>query len=206
MEPEALAIFAAALLINSGTPGPSIAALVARVVSRGASDVLPFLAAMWIGEGLWLAAAVFGLAVIAESFHAAFIIVKYCGVVYLVYLAWRMWTSAQARVANEHPPKAEPWHMFLGGLSITLGNPKIMMFYLALLPSIIDVERIQGHGFAALVITMLIILMCVDLSWVSLAAGARRLMKSRRAVKIANRCGAAAMAGAAAAIAARTNG
>jgi threonine/homoserine/homoserine lactone efflux protein len=206
MEPGSLALFAAALLVNSGTPGPSIAALVARVMTRGAGDVLPMLAAMWIGETLWLGAAVFGLAVLAESFHAAFVFIKYCGVAYLAFLAWRMWTAAGQPVSGEASPRGKPLQMFLGGLAITLGNPKIMMFYLALLPSIIDVEGMRGGGFAILVVTMLAVLMCVDLAWVFLAASARLLFRSGRAMKIANRCGAAAMGGAAAIIAARSNG
>ena len=52
MELSSLAIFAAALLVAAGSPGPSIAALVARVLTRGVRDVLPFLAAMWIGAFL----------------------------------------------------------------------------------------------------------------------------------------------------------
>lgn len=202
MDSKSLAIFAAALLINSGTPGPSIAALVARVIARGPKDVLPFLAAMWIGEGLWLATAVCGLAVIAAQFHAMFIAIKYCGVAYLVYLAWRMWTDAGAGAADISP-RGQPLQMFLGGFAITLGNPKIMVFYVALLPSIINVEQMGVGSFPALIVTMLAVLMCVDLTWVLLAARARAFLKSRRAMIIANRCGAAAMAGAAAAIATR---
>lgn len=205
MDSKSLAIFAAALLINSGTPGPSIAALVARVIARGPKDVLPFLAAMWIGEGLWLATAVCGLAVIAAQFHAMFIAIKYCGVAYLVYLAWRMWTGAGAGAADISP-RGQPLQMFLGGFAITLGNPKIMVFYVALLPSIINVEQMGVGSFPALIVTMLAVLMCVDLTWVLLAARARAFLKSRRAMIIANRCGAAAMAGAAAAIATRSSG
>jgi len=48
-----LLVFALALLIAAGSPGPSIAALVARVLSNGFRDVLPFLAAMWLGEAVW---------------------------------------------------------------------------------------------------------------------------------------------------------
>lgn len=205
MDSKSLAIFAAALLINSGTPGPSIAALVARVIARGPKDVLPFLAAMWIGEGLWLATAVCGLAVIAAQFHAMFIAIKYCGVAYLVYLAWRMWTDAGAGAADISP-RGQPLQMFLGGFAITLGNPKIMVFYVALLPSIINVEQMGVGSFPALIVTMLAVLICVDLTWVLLAARARAFLKSRRAMIIANRCGAAAMAGAAAAIATRSSG
>lgn len=203
MELSALALFAAALLINSGTPGPSIAALVARVVTRGPKDVLPFLAAMWIGEALWLTAAVLGLSVIAQSFHAVFVAIKYCGVAYLLYLAWRMWTAAGAREERESAPKGSAAQMFLAGLAVTMGNPKIMVFYLALLPAIIDLQAIEPGSFALLIATTVAVLMSVDLAWVVLASGARQMLKSQRAMRIANRCGAAAMGGAAAAIAVR---
>jgi threonine/homoserine/homoserine lactone efflux protein len=203
MELSALALFAAALLINSGTPGPSIAALVARVVTSGPKDVLPFLAAMWIGEVLWLAAAVLGLSVIAQSFHAVFVVIKYCGVAYLLYLAWRMWTASGAGERRESAPKGTAAQMFLAGFAVTMGNPKIMVFYLALLPAIIDLHGIEPGSFALLIATTMAVLMSVDLAWLAVASGARLMLKSQRAMRIANRCGAAAMGGAAAAIAVR---
>src|SRR3546814_9022647 len=64
---SALLLFAGALLIAAGSPGPSIAALVARVVTAGWRGVLPFIAAMWIGEAIWLSLAVWGLAAVAED-------------------------------------------------------------------------------------------------------------------------------------------
>src|SRR3546814_18458498 len=50
MELSALLLFAGALLLAAGTPGPSIAALVAQVLARGGRPALPFLLAMWVGE------------------------------------------------------------------------------------------------------------------------------------------------------------
>src|SRR5918993_5061090 len=96
MDASGLLIFAGALTVAAGSPGPSIAALVARVIAKGWRDVLPFLAAMWIGEAIWLSMAVFGLAFVAQTFHLAFVIVKWAGVAYLVYLAWKMWTAPVA--------------------------------------------------------------------------------------------------------------
>ena len=49
---SALAVFAAALMVAAGSPGPSIAALVARVLTNGLREVVPFLVAMWIGEAV----------------------------------------------------------------------------------------------------------------------------------------------------------
>lgn len=79
--------FALALLAVAATPGPSIAALVSRVITSGVRDVLPFLAAMWIGEALWLTAAATGLSAVARAFNTGFEIAKCAGVAYLLYLA-----------------------------------------------------------------------------------------------------------------------
>ncbi|KAB1089036.1 LysE family translocator [Neorhizobium galegae] len=168
-----LLVFAAALFVAAGSPGPSIAALVARVLSKGYRDVLPFLAAMWVG------------------------------VAYLLYLAWKMWFTEPAGSGEDLPENRSVPKMFFAGLTVTLGNPKIMMFYVALLPSIIDLGGVTLTGWLELVAAMFLVLVVVDLAWVLLAAKARQFLKSPRAVRIANRVSAGAMASAAAAIATR---
>ncbi len=198
---SALFLFAGALVIAAGSPGPSIAALVARVIASGYRSVLPFLAAMWIGEAIWLCVAASGASFIAQSFHAIFLILKYCGVAYLLYLAWKMWTAPAVVRAGDLPSDESPWRLFLTGMAITLGNPKIMVFYLALLPSLIDLSGITLLGIAELVGVMMLVLIAVDLAWVMAAAQARRWLKSPRAMRIANRVSATAMGGAAIAIA-----
>lgn len=203
MELGALFIFAGALLVAAGSPGPSIAALVARVIARGPRDVLPFLAAMWIGEAVWLTFAVFGLATVAESFHLLFLAIKWAGVGYLLFLAWRMWTAPVAVNNQMLPERSSSRRMFAAGLAVTLGNPKIMMFYMALLPTIIDLARLTLTGWGELVATMLVVLVAIDLAWVALAARARKLLSSPQAMRIANRTSAGLMTGAAASIAAR---
>ncbi|WP_274627014.1 LysE family translocator [Arvimicrobium flavum] len=204
MELSSLLIFAGALLVAAGSPGPSIAALVARVISKGFRDVLPFLMAMWIGEAIWLSLAVFGLAYIAQTFHIVFVAVKWAGIAYLVYLAWKMWTAPVAVSESELPREDSPMKLFLTGMAVTLGNPKIMMFYLALLPTIIDLTSVTVVGWAELTLTMALVLIAIDCTWVLAAAQARRLIRSPRAMRIANRISAGTMAGAAAAIAARS--
>jgi threonine/homoserine/homoserine lactone efflux protein len=196
-----LLIFAGALMVAAGSPGPSVAALVARVIARGWRDVVPFAAAMWVGEALWLALAVYGLAALAEALHGAFLVVKYLGVAYLLYLAWKMWFAPVAIHAESPAPRPGSFvRIFLAGLAVTLGNPKIMVFYLALLPTIIDLAGITLVAWLELTCTMLVVVAVVDLAYIALAARARRLLTSPRALKIANRASATVMGGAAAAI------
>ncbi|TNM66563.1 LysE family translocator [Aliirhizobium smilacinae] len=196
-------VFAAALFVAAGSPGPSIAALVSRVLTKGWRDVLPFLVAMWVGETVWLSFAVAGLSAIAESFHVVFIAIKWIGVAYLLYLAWKMWFAGTDGTDGELPESRSATRMFFAGLTVTLGNPKIMMFYVALLPSIIDLNGVTVTGWLELIAAMLIVLATVQIGWMVLANKARQFLKSPRALCIANRVSAGTMAGAAAAIATR---
>jgi len=203
MEITVLAIFAGALFINSSSPGPSVAALVARVLTGGWPSVLPLLAAMWFGEALWLAAAVFGLSVLAHNFYWVFSTVKYCGVLYLLYLAYRMWTAPSDVKDGELPRSVSSFRLFFTGMAITLGNPKIMVFYLALLPAIVDLARISLMDWVELTLTMVVVVVCVDLMWVAIAVQVRRWLTSPKAIRIANRTSAIAMGQAALVIATR---
>lgn len=202
MTPSALVIFFVAEFVFAVTPGPSVAALVTRVISRGWRSVLPFLAAMWLGEIIWLTCAVAGLSYIAQTFHWAFVVLKYLGAAYLFYLAYKMWT-ARADEKEAVLPKSEmPARMFFTGLAVTLGNPKLMIFYVAFLPSIIDLAMVTPFIWLELTLTLGVALIAGDFIWVLLASQARRWLKSPRAVKLANRISATVMGGAATAIAA----
>lgn len=203
MDLSALLIFAGTVALVAGSPGPSLAALVAQVISRGYQGVIPFLAAMWIGEAIWLAFAVFGLAMIAQTFHWAFLTIKYLGLAYLAYLAYKMWTAPVAVKEGELPKADSSFRLFLTGLAITLGNPKIMVLYMAILPTVVDLAHVTLIGWGELTLTLFLVLAAIDLSYVFLAGRARQFIRSARAMRAANKCSAVAMGGAAVAMATR---
>ncbi len=207
MEPTALVLFAGALLITAGSPGPSVAVLVSQVLSRGAGAVVPFVAAMWIGEAAWLAASIAGLAVIAERLHLLFLVIKWAGLAWLVVLAVRMWRApveTEAVAAGPRHAAGSAVAQFASGLALTLGNPKIMVFYLALLPSLVDVGRIGVVAWAELTTVQVAVMAACDLTWIFFAVRLRGLLRSPRALRWSNRTGAVAMGGAAAVIAIRS--
>ncbi len=204
MDLAGLLVFATALFIAAASPGPGIAAIVARVLGRGTQGAAAFGAGLAIGDVIWLTFAIAGLAALAQAFHGVFLVVKWAGAAYLLYIAYKLWTAPAAPqevVADaqaEHPAK-----VFLGGLAVTMGNPKVMVFYLALLPTIVDLTRITLLGYAELVGATLTVLAVVFAGYIGLASRARRLFTSPRAIRILNRTTGTVMAGAAAAIASR---
>ncbi len=198
---QTLLLFGMALAFSAGAPGPAVAALVARVVSGGPRSILPFLVAMWIGEAIWLACAVLGLAVLAQSFQTAFSLLKWIGIGYLFYLAWKTWSAPVTETAL--PVADSPTRMFVAGLTLALGSPEIMLFYVALLPSILDLSSVTFAGWAELTLVMAAVLIALDLTWVLIASQARRLFRTAVARRRANRLSAGMMMLAATAMATR---
>ena len=198
------AIFSLALLMAAASPGPGIAAIVARVLGRGLDGAVAFTAGVAIGDVVWLTLAVGGLALLAQTFQAVFVVVKWCGVAYLVYLAYKMWvTPAVAQDVTATARKEKRAALFAAGLAVTLGNPKVMVFYLALLPTLIRLEQISFAGYLELVALTLGILAVVFGAYIVAAQQARALFRSARAMRAVNRGSAVAMTGAAAWVASR---
>jgi threonine/homoserine/homoserine lactone efflux protein len=204
MQTASLLLFAGALIVAAGSPGPSIAALISRVIACGWRDVLPFVAAMWIGEAIWLSCAIAGLAGLTQTYYAAFVVLKYAGVVYLLFLGWQMWhIDADSQVGITIENGHSPSRMFLTGMAVTLGNPKIMVFYLALLPNILDMRDISFFGWIEMTATMFLVLALIDIGYIVLAAKMRLLLKNSRVVRLVNRISATIMGSAAIFIATR---
>lgn len=93
--------------------------------------------------------------------------------------------------------------MFGAGMAVTLGNPKIMLFYLALLPTLLDTRGLGWGEAGLLALVTLAVLAVADLGWILLAQHARRLLRTPRAIRLSQRLSALVMGGAAAAIAAK---
>jgi threonine/homoserine/homoserine lactone efflux protein len=204
MDLAGLFVFAAALFVAAASPGPGIAAIVARVLGRGARGAIAFSAGVAMGDVVWLSFAIGGLAVLAQTFQQVFVAIKWAGVAYLLYLAWRMWTApVVAREPSDTLRPERPLALFAAGLAVTMGNPKVMVFYVALLPTIVDLTRVDALGWAELAAVTLGVLTVVFGAWITLAARARRLFASPRALRRMHRGSAAAMIGAAAWVATR---
>lgn len=199
-----LLVFAAAYLAVVILPGPAVTALLARVLARGPRGAVSFITGIAAGALIWLAAAAAGLAAVAAAFAPIFVIIRYAGAAYLLWLAWKLWTAPPREVAASDEAGGDHKGLFLTGLAINLGNPKAVVFFLALLPSVVDLGQLTPLVFCVLSVTVVAIICGVFGAYTVLAIRARRLFTSPRAIRLLNRGSSIAVAGAAAAIAARS--
>ncbi len=192
--------YAAALSIAAAIPGPGIAALVGQALGGGMRPSLFFLSGLALGDLVYLTVAVAGLAAAAQVFTGVLLVVKILGGAYLLYLGYLFWTSKGGLTKVQASAGRSGRRAFLAGFTVTLGNPKTIVFYLALLPTVLDLGGVGLGEWAGLSLVSLLVLFAVLLPYVLLATKARSLMTQPAALRRLNRAAAGIIGGAGALI------
>jgi threonine/homoserine/homoserine lactone efflux protein len=172
-----LLTFCAVYALAVATPGPGIAAVIARSLAHGLKGAPAFIAGFLVGDLAWFAIAATGLAALAKAAAWLFVAIKWAG---------------------QHG-----WRAFVASLMLTLANPKAILFFLALLPTVVDLATLTPLSFLEISAAICVVLPAVLGAYALLAAKARQLFTTPSAVRKLNRSSGVAMAGAAAVIATR---
>ncbi len=193
---SALTLFLA-IFIFAITPGPGIFALLARALTSGASACITIALGMAISDVVYLIFACYGLAAIAENWNEAFGVIRIVGALYLLFLGWKMWT-ASSDTTFEETRKVEHGVMkgLIQGVLISASNPKVILFYIAFLPSFIDLASLSRSDVALASAITMVSLMTALMMLSFGAASARKLFRSKKAVKRLNRTAGSIMVGA----------
>lgn len=195
--------YCGALFIAAVIPGPGITAIVARALGSGFRPTFFMGLGLILGDMLYLTAVILGLAFIAQTFTTAFLLIKITGALYLGYIAWKLWTTGLLPQNIEAKGSTSLAMSFLSGLFVTLGNPKTMLFYVALVPTLVDLNAVGLRDYGVLLAATFIVLLAVLVPYIALASRARLLMRQPKALRRLNRLAAGVLAGTAAYIATR---
>lgn len=195
--------YCGALFIAAAIPGPGMTAIVARALGSGFRPTFFMGLGLILGDIVYLTAVILGLAIVAKTFTTIFLVIKFIGAAYLVYIAYKLWTAGLLSQSVTADRESRAGRSLLSGLLVTLGNPKTMLFYIALVPSLLPLGAIGLIDYLLLIGLTFAVLMAVLIPYILLAAQARHLMKRPSALKLLNRGAAGILAGTAAYIAAR---
>ena len=198
-----LLTFCAVYALAVATPGPGVAAIVARSLAHGAQGAPAFIAGFVVGDMVWFSIAATGLAALAKAAAWLFVAIKWAGVAYLLYLAWKLWTAPAKRVEVVSDDRQHGWRAFMASFLLTLGNPKAILFFLALLPTVVNLASLNLLSIVEISVAMCVVQPAVLVVYAVLAAKARQLFTTPSAVRKLNRTSGVAMAGAAVAVATR---
>ena len=196
MDYSTLLSFTLAFLVFAASPGPDNMTIVARTISHGAASGIAYGAGTVVGILIFLTLAAFGLSIIAAEMGVLMTVLRYAGAAYLVWMGVKLWTSEP--VIPEMQPVPDRRGLlatFVTGIALNLGNPKMPLFYVALLPNIVGFSLTAGQ-VATLAAIILIVEMAVIGGHVILATRARKLLRTPSVVRRVNRVAGGMMASA----------
>ena len=201
MDLMTLLAFAAAFFVFAASPGPDNMTIVARTISHGAASGIAYGLATVAGILIFLVLAALGLSFLAAEMGAAMTALRYAGAAYLIWMGISLWRAEPILPTESPSPERRSLRaMFALGIVLNLGNPKMPLFYLALLPHLVGSNlTFQQVGILALVIVL--VEAVVVGGHVLFATKARLLMKTAMAVRRVNRASGSVMIGAGAVVA-----
>ncbi|TCK23869.1 threonine/homoserine/homoserine lactone efflux protein [Ancylobacter aquaticus] len=200
MEFSTLLAFAAAFFVFAASPGPDNMTIVARTLSHGAASGIAYGAGTVAGVLIFLTLAAFGLSLIAQEMGWVMTALRYAGAAWLVWMGVRLWRAEPVVPAQQ--PAVERRGLlpvFATGVALNLGNPKMPLFYVALLPNVVGSSLTTGQ-LASLAAIILVVEAVVVGGHVVLAGRARRLLRTPTVVRRVNRAAGGVMVGAGVAV------
>ncbi len=192
---ESAISFFIAIFIFGITPGPGIFAILAKAMVQGGRACFLLALGMTISDICYLILACMGLATIAEHWGEVFTVIRWVGAGYLLYLGYKLFTSPVSDTDNP-PARSNRSGDFLQGFLISASNPKVILFYIAFLPTFMDLQSLQVSDIALASVLTLLALMAGLMLIAHSAHWASARLKSRRAQQNLNRSAGSIMMGA----------
>src|SRR5690606_12996885 len=143
VDPHLYAAFLGVMAVMAITPGPANVFSIANGVQRGPAGALLGVVGMNTATLVWFAAAALGLGALIIAFPDAFRLVSVAGALYVAWLGVKALLGAFRAGAADggHAPIRLGRGAFVDGFMVQIANPKIVLFFSAVLPPFIDVRR-----------------------------------------------------------------
>ncbi|GGK77828.1 lysine transporter LysE [Amphritea balenae] len=188
--------FFIAIFIFGITPGPGVFAVLAKAMIEGGHRCFMLALGMVVSDIIYLILACLGLATIAEHWGGLFTVIRWVGAAYLIYLGYKIFTSKPEVDATTARINKRSSLEFVQGFLISASNPKVILFYIAFLPTFMDLTILSSSDIAlAAGLTMVALMLGLMLiAYGSHWASAR--LQSERAVKRLNQSAGGIMMGA----------
>jgi homoserine/homoserine lactone efflux protein len=181
MTTESYFAFVLAALALALVPGPTVTVIIANSLKHGARAGLMNVLGTQVGVLIWLGIAALGLGAAIQVMGVWFVLLRYAGAAYLLWLAYKLFMSnGDLAVATD---RARPrGSFFLQGFVVIMSNPKMLVLFGALIPPFIPAGADVMHTTMILGVTFMVIAAMGDTAY-ALAAGRAGAWLSRKRIR-----------------------
>jgi threonine/homoserine/homoserine lactone efflux protein len=167
-----------AMVVLAVIPSVSVFTVSARSAAFGFVHGVFTTLGIVVGDIIFIVLAIFGLSVLAETIDSLFILAKYLGGAYLIWLGIALWRSKSKATVAEGITGSTLLSSFLTGLFITLGDQKAILFYLGFFPAFLDTSRISYLDAGVIIVVATLAVGGVKLCYAFMAERASWLISS----------------------------
>lgn len=185
---EVFLAFLAASILISMSPGAGAVNTMSIGLRYGVKGALPAIMGLQLGYGVQVVLVGVGLGALLSQSQLAFELIKWFGVLYLVYLGYQKWTQPPLEMELQGGKTESSAKQFWQAAFVNLTNPKATVFLLALFPQFVNPNADNlVLQYSIMGSTLIIVDVVVMIGYASLASGLSRWMKSEQHQKLQNR-------------------
>ena len=185
---EVFLAFLAASILISVSPGAGAVNTMSTGLRYGVKGALPAIVGLQLGYGVQVVLVGVGLGALLSQSQLAFELIKWFGVLYLVYLGYQKWTQPPLEMELQGGKTESSAKQFWQAAFVNLTNPKATVFLLALFPQFVNPNADNlVLQYSIMGSTLIIVDVVVMIGYASLASGLSRWMKSEQHQKLQNR-------------------
>lgn len=189
MTADIFAAYVLATLVVLAIPGPTILLVVSYAVSRGRPAILPSVIGVALGDTTAATVSLLGLGAILAASASLFMILKWIGAAYLVYLGVRMWRAGATAIDVTAPPENDRRRILLHCWLVTALNPKGIVFFIAFLPQFVSASAPLAPQLLLLGVTFVVLAIVNALVYAMLASKVRERFRRPSTLGVAQRIG-----------------
>lgn len=170
------------------TPGPAVLFVVSQALAHGAARSAWASAGILTSNALYFGLSALGLGAVLAASHEVFLVIKYAGALYLVYLAVTMIAGRGLMAEPAEAARATPSGLaILGrGAAVQAANPKALLFFTALLPQFVSPAESIAWQLVVLGVTSVVVEFLVLLTYGIVAGRAAPVLRQPRYARATN--------------------
>lgn len=186
------------MLALAALPSASVALVVTRSATMGICDGIAVALGIVLGDLVFVVLAILGLSAVAQAMGGVFMVIKYLGACYLIYLGFSLWRGKgdQRSYSQAKRTKGGLLKSFLAGFILTLGDIKAIFFYASLLPLFLDLSALRADALLTVMLITITTVGGVKVAYALLAIKIKTVSENNRYSRLVRKSGGAVLMGA----------
>ena len=176
MNVEMLIAFTIGMIILAASPGPGVFATVSTSITYGFRASMFLLSGLILGDVIFLILALVGMSAISKIMGDLFFIIKIAGGLYLIFLGIKLLIKKSVKEGEIRVKDRNEVNTFLSGFFVTLGNPKPILFYASVVPTIINIKEVHLLEALAMILVVITVSFLVIGTYCYLASMSKKLL------------------------------